>query len=90
MIKRLLVITSLGVMLSGCFMVPMAFVGPAVSGFSSASIMQAGLGIAVKQSTGRSIAEHAFDALASKEIKQTYFPEDNSTTLVKSKLRSKK
>ena len=80
MIKRLLVLTALGVMLSGCFMVPMAFVGPAVSGFSSASIMQAGLGIAVKQSTGRSIAEHAFDALTSKEIKQTYFPEDNSTT----------
>jgi len=40
MIKRLLVLTTLGVMLSGCFMVPMAFVGPAVSGFSTASIAQ--------------------------------------------------
>ena len=90
MFKRLLVITTLGVMLSGCFMVPMAFVGPAVSGFSSASLIQASLGVAVKQTTGRSITEHAFDALTSKEIKQTYFPEDNSTTLVKPKLRSKK
>ena len=90
MIRRLLILTTLGVMLSGCFLVPMALVGPAVSGFSSASILQASLGIAVKQSTGRSIAEHAFDALTHKEIKQTYFPEDNSTTLVKPKLRSKK
>ena len=90
MIKRLLVITSLGVMLTGCFMVPMAFVGPAVSGFSSASIMQAGLGIAVKQSTGKSISEHAFDAFVGDEIKQTYFPEDNTTALVKPTLRSKK
>ena len=90
MIKRLLLLTTLGVMLSGCFMVPMAFVGPAVSGFSSASIMQAGLGIAVKQSTGKSISKHAFDAFVGKEIKQTYFPEDNTATLVKPKLRSKK
>ena len=90
MIKRLLVITTLGVMLSGCFMVPMAFVGPAVSGFSSASIMQAGLGIAVKQSTGKSISEHAFDAFVGKEIKQTYFPEYNTATLLKPKLRGKK
>ena len=90
MFKRLLVITTLGVMLSGCFMVPMALVGPAVSGFSSASVMQAGLGMAIKHKTGRSIAEHAFDAFVGNEIKQTYFPEDNSTTLVKPKLRSKK
>ena len=90
MLKRLLAIITMGVMLTGCFMVPMAFVGPAISGFSSASVMQAGLGIAVKQSTGRSITEHAFDAFVGNEIKQTYFPEDNTTTLVKPKLRSRK
>mgnify|MGYP001433471011 CR=1 FL=1 len=90
MIKRLLILTTLSVMLSGCFMVPMALVGPAVSGFSSASILQASLGIAVKEATGKSIAEHAFDALARDNIKQTYFPEDNTTTLVKPKLSSKK
>jgi len=43
MIKRLLVLAMLGVMLSGCFMVPMAFVGPAVSGFSTASITQSAI-----------------------------------------------
>ena len=52
--------------------------------------MQAGLGIVVKQRTGKSISEHAFDAFISNEIKQTYFPENNNTTLVKPKLRSKK
>ena len=40
MINRLLLLATLGVLLSGCFMVPMAFVGPAVSGFSTASITQ--------------------------------------------------
>ena len=43
MIKRLLLLTTLGLMLSGCFMVPMAFIGPAASGFSTASIIQSGL-----------------------------------------------
>ena len=68
MIKRLLLLTTLGVMLSGCFMVPMAFVGPAVSGFSTASIAQSalttGAGYIVKKNTGKSITEHAFDAIA--------------------------
>ena len=90
MIKRLLVITTLGVMLSGCFMVPMALVGPAVSGFSSGSILQASLGIAVNQSTGKSLAEHALGALIGDDIKQSFFPEDNTSTLVKTKLRIKK
>ena len=40
MIKRLFLLATLGVMVTGCFMVPMAFVGPAVSGFSTASIAQ--------------------------------------------------
>ena len=89
MIKRLLVLTTLGVMLSGCFMVPMAFVGPAVSGFSTASIVQSGLttgaGYIVKKSTGKTITEHAFDAISRDAIKQSYFPKDNGTTLVEPK-----
>ena len=40
MLKRLLLLTTLGVILSGCYMVPMALVGPAVSNWSTASIMQ--------------------------------------------------
>ena len=81
MFKRLLLVTILGVLLSGCYMVPMAFVGPAVSGFSSASIMQAGLGIAVKQTTGKSISEHALSALNVNIVKQSYLPNNNATTL---------
>ena len=81
MISRLLTLATLGVLLSGCYMVPMAFIGPAASGFSSASIMQAGLGIAVKQTTGKSISEHALSALNVNIVKQSYLPNNNATTL---------
>ena len=88
MIKRLLVLTMLGVMLSGCFMVPMAFVGPAVSGFSTASITQSvvttGASYMVKKNTGKTISEHAYEAIGGDigVIKQSYFPENNVTTLI--------
>ena len=81
MISRLLTLATLGVLLSGCYMVPMALIGPAASGFSSASIMQAGLGIAVKQTTGKSISEHALSALNVNIVKQSYLPNNNATTL---------
>ena len=81
MISRLLTLATLGVLLSGCYMVPMAFIGPAATGFSSASIMQAGLGIAVKQTTGKSISEHALSALNVNIVKQSYLPNNNATTL---------
>ena len=92
MIKRLLVLTTLGVMLSGCFMVPMAFVGPAASGFSTASIAQSavttGASYMVKKSTGKSIAEHAFDVIGGDVIEQqAYFPKNTATTLIVPKLR---
>ena len=87
MIKRLLLLTTLGVLLSGCFMVPMAFVGPAVSGFSTASIAQSavtsGASYMIKKNTGKTIAEHAFDAIIAGDIiKQSYFPENNVTKLI--------
>ena len=81
MTSRLIALATLGVLLSGCYMVPMAFIGPAASGFSSASIMQAGLGIAVKQTTGKSISEHALSAINDKIVKQSYLPSNNATTL---------
>ncbi len=90
MLKRLFLITTLGVMLSGCFMVPMALVGPAVSGFKTASLIQSGVtttaSYMVKKSTGKSIAQHAFDAIAGDVVTQTYFPEKNTTELVKPEL----
>ena len=88
MIKRLFLLTTLGVLLSGCFMVPMAFVGPAVSGFSTASIAQSavttGASYMVKKNTGKTISEHAYEAIGGdiSVIKQSYFPENNVTTLI--------
>ena len=88
MIKRLFLLTTLGVLLSGCFMIPMAFVGPAVSGFSTASIAQSavttGASFMVKKNTGKTISEHAYEAIGGdiSVIKQSYFPENNVTTLI--------
>ena len=86
MIQRLLVLATLGVMLSGCFMVPMAFIGPAASGFSTASLAQSavttGASYMVKKSTGKTIAEHAFDVIGRDIIKQSYFPKNKTTTLI--------
>ena len=92
MIKRLLLILSLGVTLSGCFMAPLALIGPAASGFSTASIIQSGVttgaSYIVKKSTGKSVAEHAIFAInkdysIDKEIlQQTYFPENNTPLFV--------
>ena len=78
MIRRLLLVAVLGVFVSGCFMVPMAFVGPAASGFSTASIIQSGVttgaNYMVKKSTGKTIAEHAMNSLNKDVMQQTYFP----------------
>ena len=79
MIKRLLVIATLSLMLPGCFMAPMAFIGPAASGFSTASLIQSGVttgaNYMVKRSTGKTITEHAFDAYK-QGLQQSYFPQN--------------
>ena len=86
MIKRLLLLTTLGVMLSGCFMAPMVFIGPAASGFTTASLIQSGLtstaSYMVKKSTGKTIGQHAFDALSQDVLKQTYFPTTKEVSLI--------
>ena len=78
MIKRLFVITALGVLLSGCFVAPLALIGPATSGFSTASIIQTGVtsgaNYMVKKSKGKTITEHAFDSINKDVFKQTYLP----------------
>ena len=78
MIKRLLVLTITGLMLSGCFMAPLALIGPATSGFTTASIIQSGattgINFVIKKSTGKTITEHAFDAISSEVLAQTYLP----------------
>ena len=86
MFKRLLLITAIGVSLSGCFMAPMALIGPATSGFTTASIVQSGVttgaGYIVKKSTGKSISEHALDAINKDILQQTYFPKDSTELFV--------
>ena len=87
MIKRLMLIITLGVMLSGCFMAPLALIGPAASGFTTASIVQSsistGASYLVKKSTGKSIGEHALSALNQQVVRQTHFPEEiKKTSLV--------
>ena len=86
MIKRLLTLTVLSVLLSGCFMAPMAFIGPAASGFSTASIFQSGLtttaNYMVKKSTGKTIAQHAFAAVSNDILKQTYFPKKKKKIVI--------
>ena len=83
MIKRLLLIASLGVAVSGCFMAPMALIGPATSGFSTASIIQSGItsgaNYVVKQKTGKTIAEHAFESVNKQTLQQTYFPTNGTS-----------
>ena len=78
MIKRLFLVTILGVMLTGCFVAPMALIGPATSGFSTASIIQSGVtsgaNYLVKKSTGKSITQHALDTLNKDVLHQTYLP----------------
>ena len=81
MIKRLFLITTLSVLLSGCFMAPMARIGPATSGFGTASIIQSGLtsgaNYIVKKHTGKTISQHAFDSITEEILKQSYLPTKN-------------
>ena len=86
MIKRLLIIVAIAVTLSGCFMAPLALIGPATSGFSTASLIQSGVTTSanymVKKSTGKTIAEHALDAINRDVIQQTYFPKNRDSLTV--------
>ena len=87
MLRRLFLIVSAGILLSGCFMAPLAFVGPATSGFSTASIIQSGVTTSanymVKKSTGKTITEHAVEAINKDALQQTYLPiEKNKSTII--------
>jgi len=68
--------------MSGCYMVPLAFIGPATSGFTTSSVMQAAVTSSanhiVKKATGKTFTEHAFDALDENNISLGYFPLNKS------------
>ena len=86
MFKRIILTLVMGVLLSGCFMAPMALIGPATSGFTTASIIQSGVttgaNYLVKQSTGKTVTEHALDAVTKEIIQQTYLPKDARSLLI--------
>ena len=87
MIKRLVIIVALGVTVSGCFVAPLALIGPATSGFSTASIIQAGVSSGanymVKKSTGKTIGQHAYDAMSRDVLQQTYSQTKSKSLIVK-------
>ena len=66
-------------------MVPLAFIGPASSGFSTASIIQSGVttgaNYVMKRSTGKTIAEHAIAIINSKDIYQQTFATTYETSI---------
>ena len=86
MIKRLLLVVTLGVLLSGCFMAPLALIGPVTSGFSTASLIQAGVtsgaNYMVKKGTGKTIGEHAFDAISKETLQRSYLPGNNNSLII--------
>jgi len=78
MIKKLFFIAALGVTLSGCFMAPLALIGPATSGFTTASLVQSGISTGasfiVKKSTGKTISEHVMNAIGKDVLAHAYLP----------------
>ena len=86
MIKRIILIVTLGVTLSGCFIAPLALIGPVTSGFSTASIIQAGVSSGasymVKKSTGKTIGEHALDTINRDIFQHTYLPKKNGSLVI--------
>ena len=86
MFRRLLLVAVLGVTVSGCFMAPMAFIGPAASGFSTASIIQSGVttgaNYMIQKTTGKTISQHALDVINKDVLQQTYVPKNKSHTAI--------
>ena len=87
MVKKITILATLGFLLSGCFMAPMAFIGPATSGFSTASIAQSAVTTSAsyvyKKTTGKTFIEHAMSSInkrkaesISQSIQQTYLPKN--------------
>ena len=78
--KKILFFLLVSVCLSGCYMVPLALVGPATSGFTSGSILQAALtqttNDIVKKRTGKTISEHAYETINQTILQQSFTPDE--------------
>ena len=86
MIKRLLIVIVLGVTLSGCFMAPLALIGPMSSGFTTASIVQSGVttgaSYIIKQTSGKSVSEHVMEAINKDILQQAYVPKKRTALFI--------
>ena len=76
MLKKLLLLTAVGILMSGCILVtPIALIGPATSGFTSASIAQSAItqygNYLVKINTGKTVPQHAWGVIENKIVKNT-------------------
>ena len=84
--KKILLISMMGLLMSGCYMVPLALIGPATSGFTTTSIMQAAVTSSanhmVKKTTGKTFSEHAIDTINMNKISLGYFPSNQSNNLI--------
>ena len=85
-IKRIILISIVGLLVSGCYMVPLAFIGPATSGFTTSSIVQAAITTTanhmVKKTTGKTFSEHVIDSIDMDKISLGYFPSNKSNNLI--------
>ena len=86
MIKRLLLVFVVGVTLSGCFMAPLALIGPMSSGFTTASIVQSGVtsgaSYIIKQASGKSVSEHVMEAINKEILQQAYVPKKRTALFI--------
>ena len=86
MIKKIALVSAMGLLVSGCYMVPLALIGPATSGFTASSIMQAAVTSTanhmVKKTTGKTFSEHVIDSIDMDKISLGYFPSNKSNNLI--------
>ena len=84
--KKVLLISIAGLLMSGCYMVPLAFIGPATSGYSTTSIMQAAVTSSanhiVKKTTGKTFSEHVTDTIDMNNIILGYSPLNESNDFI--------
>ena len=84
--KKILLISVVGLLMSGCYMLPLALITPATSGFTTSSIMQAAVTSTakhmIKKTTGKTLSEHAMDTIDMDKISLGYFPSNKSKNLI--------
>lgn len=91
MIKKIIGIFALMFLLSGCYMIPMAFIGPATSSFSTASIIQSTITTSasymVKKTTGKSITEHLIENIDEETLQSSFAPKQNKSFIILPKIK---